>query len=238
MWEYIIVLFFIILCLYCIILKKKFFTSLSFTISFILVLWVNIPCFINLSSNDLEMLGLNNKFLILPFILNEQLSILYIIIANIALGVLLLWQSAIINKKKYTYDEIKKIYDEFGRDAIELYVIGRDLDFLYKENFEKQTDRIEHLRDKCNLLCEFTSDEKLLELYKKVSEHGVQIKYYTQNDDIINLKGQMKTDQSGVKKAIFTSKSEQYFRVLYIENQFLISTIINLCNKVYKKFDV
>ncbi len=31
-------------------------------------------------------------------------------------------------------------------DAVELYVIGKDLDFLYEKDYKKQTDRIEHLK--------------------------------------------------------------------------------------------
>lgn len=145
----------------------------------------------------------------------------------------MLWQSKLFDKKIYTYKEIKKIYDEFGRDAIELYVIGRDLDFLYGKGFEKQTERIIHLRDKCSLLCEETIDTKLIELYKKVAENGVQIKFYTEKDNITNLKGQIKIDQSGIKKAVFTSKKDKGFLVLNIENQFLVSTILERCNNIY-----
>lgn len=145
------------------------------------------PCFF-----DLPIRELNDNFFMIPFSLFGRFNIVYIIVANIMLGVLLLWQSKLFDKKKYTYKEIKKIYDEFGRDAIELYVIGRDLDFLYGKGFEKQTERIIHLRDKCSLLCEKTIDTKLIELYKKVAENGVQIKFYTEKDNITNLKVKLK----------------------------------------------
>lgn len=108
---------------------------------------------------------------------------------------------------------------------------------MYKQKFEKQTNRILHLKNNCKLLCELTTNKKLLDLYNKVSEEGVEIKFYTQNDNITNLKGQIKTDQNGNKKAIFTSRLNKKYLLLSIENQFLVSTILERCTKVYQKLD-
>ena len=63
----------------------------------------------------------------------------------------------------------------------------------------------------------------------------VEVHYYSKKDNITNLKGQIKIDQNGAKKAIFTTKVDKKFIVLIIDNQFLVSTIINQCNKAYKK---
>lgn len=229
---HILILAVVLFIVFCIVWENELIKSLFFTVSFIITLWVNIPCFVNISY-----LEKSNNFLMLPFKLYAELDIFYIICANILLGIILFLQSKFTNKVEYTYREIKKIYDNFGNDAVELYIIGKDLDFLYRPKFEKQTNRILHLKNNCKLLCELTTDENLLNLYKKISREGVDIKFYTQNDNITNLKGQIKIDQNGNKKAIFTSKSGEKYQLLNTENQFLVSTILERCNKVYKKLD-
>lgn len=147
-------------------------------------------------------------------------------------------QAKISNNTTYTYNEIKKKYDDFGNDAIELYVIGKDLDFLDKKEFKKQTDRIIHLGNKCKLLCESTIDRELLDLYKKVCEQGVEIKFYRENDNITNLKGQIKLDQNGNKKAKFMSRLDKKYLLLNIENQFLVASILERYIEVYEKSTV
>ena len=222
----IIVLSLILLLVFNIVWKNELTKSLFFTICFIIVLWINMPCFISLS--DIEK---NNSLAALPFNLYAKLGILYPIIANVLLGAILYWQSRLTNKVEYSHSEIKKIYDNFGEDAVELYVIGKDLDFLYEKDYKKQTDRIEHLKEHCTLLCESTTDEKLMNLYKKVSVHGVEIRFYMQKDNVTGLKGQIKTDQNGIKKAIFTPRVNKKYRLLSTDNQFLVSTVLKRCNK-------
>lgn len=233
MFIHIIVLILILFLVFNIVLKNELIKSLFFTICFIIVLWINIPCFVSLSN-----LEQGNNFVTLPFNLNAKFGILYTIFANILLSVVLFLQSKLTNKVEYSHKEIKKIYDSFGDDAVELYVIGKDLDFLYKEKYKKQTDRIEHLKNHCKLLCELTTDEKLLNLYRKVSKQGVEIRFYTQKDKVTNLKGQIKTDQSGIKKAIFTPRLNKKYLLISTDNQFLVSTILERCIKVYEKKDV
>lgn len=233
MYIHIIILIIILFLVFNIIWKNELIKSLFFTVCFIIVLWINIPCFVSIS--DVEQ---GNNLVTLPFYLNDKFGILYIIFANILLGGILFIQSQLTNKVKYSYKEIKKIYDNFGDDAVELYIIGKDLDFLYKEKFKKQTDRIVHLKSNCKLLCESTTDKKLLNLYKKVYEQGVEIRFYTQKDNVINLKGQIKTDQSGIKKAIFTPRLNKKYLLISTDNQFLVSTILEQCIKVYQKKDM
>lgn len=229
----IIVLILFLLLVFNIVWKNELTKSLFFTICFIIVLWINMPCFISLS--DIEK---NSSLAALPFNLNAEFGILYTIIANMLLGIILFLQSRLTNKVEYSHREIKKIYDNFGEDAVELYVIGKDLDFLYEKDYKKQTDRIEHLKNHCALLCESTTDEKLVNLYKKVSVHGVEIRFYMQKDNVTGLKGQIKTDQNGIKKAIFTPRVNKKYRLISTDNQFLVSTILKRCMKVYKKKDV
>lgn len=213
--------------------KNELTKSLFFTICFIIVLWINMPCFVSLSS-----LEQGNNLAKFPFYLNDKFGILYVIIANLLLGIILFLQSKLTNKTEYSHREIKNIYDRFGDDAVELYVIGKDLDFLYKEKYRKQTDRIEHLKNHCKLLCEATTDENLLNLYRKVSKQGVEIRFYIHKDNVTNLKGQIKTDQNGIKKAIFTPRLNKKYFLLSTDNQFLVSTILERCIQVYEKNDV
>lgn len=229
----IIVLFLILLLMFNIVWKNELTKSLFFTICFIVVLWINIPCFVSLSN-----LEQGNNLATPPFNLYAKFEIVYTIFANILLGVILFLQSKLTNKTEYSHREIKKIYDSFGDDAVELYVIGKDLDFLYKEKYKKQTDRIEHLKNHCTLLCESTTDERLVNLYKKVSVYGVEVRFYKQKDSVTGLKGQIKTDQNGIKKAIFTPRINKKYRLLSTDNQFLVSTILERCIKIYEKKDV
>ena len=233
MYTYIIVLILILFLVFNIVWKNELIKSLFFTICFIIVLWINIPCFVSLSNIEQS-----NNLATLPFNLNAKFGILYIIFANLLLGVILFLQSKLTNKIEYSHGEIKKIYDSFGDDAVELYVIGKDLDFLYEEKYKRQTDRIEHLKNHCKLLCESTTDEKLLNLYRKVAQQGVEIRFYIQKDNVTNLKGQIKTDQSGIKKAIFTPRLNKKYLLISTDNQFLVSTILERCIKVYQKSDV
>lgn len=229
----IIVLILILMLVFNIVWKNELTKSLFFTICFIIVLWINMPCFVSLSS-----LEQGNNLAKVPFYLNDKFGILYVIIANLLLGIILFLQSKLTNKTEYSHREIKNIYDRFGDDAVELYVIGKDLDFLYKEKYRKQTDRIEHLKNHCKLLCEATTDENLLNLYRKVSKQGVEIRFYIHKDNVTNLKGQIKTDQNGIKKAIFTPRLNKKYFLLSTDNQFLVSTILERCIQVYEKNDV
>ncbi len=229
----IIVLILILMLVFNIVWKNELTKSLFFTICFIIVLWINMPCFVSLSS-----LEQGNNLAKFPFYLNDKFGILYVIIANLLLGIILFLQSKLTNKTEYSHREIKNIYDRFGDDAVELYVIGKDLDFLYKEKYRKQTDRIEHLKNHCKLLCEATTDENLLNLYRKVSKQGVEIRFYIHKDNVTNLKGQIKTDQNGIKKAIFTPRLNKKYFLLSTDNQFLVSTILERCIQVYEKNDV
>lgn len=233
MYIHIIALILVLFLIFNVIWQNELAKSLFFTICFIIVLWINIPCFVSFSN-----LEQSNNLATIPFKLNDKFGIIYTLIANLLLGAILYLQSKWTNKVEYSHKEIKKVYDSFGDDAVELYVIGKDLDFLYKEKYKKQTDRIEHLKNHCKLLCESTTDEKLLNLYRKVSEQGVEIRFYIERDNVINLKGQIKTDQSGIKKAIFTPRLNKKYLLISTDNQFLVSTILERCLKVYEKKDV
>lgn len=237
MYTYILVVFLIFFLTSCIISENELLKSLFYAACFIITLWINIPCFVNVS----ELQDVSNNLIMLPFRLYIELGIFYIIFANAILGVVLYMQAYFSNNLIYTYKEVKRKYDSFGDDAIELYVMGRDLDFLDKKEFKKQKERMIHLRDRCKLLCESTKDEKLLDLYKNVCQQGVEIRFYTKSDNITNLKGQIKLDHNGNRKAIFMSKSNKKsfllnkkYVLFNIDNQFLVTSILERFNEIYQ----
>lgn len=230
MYTYIFVLFLILFIAFCLISKEELFRNLFYTVCFIITMWINIPCFVNIS----ELKEISNNLMMLPFRLHDELGIIYIVFANVMLGLVLYLQALFSSNLTYTYKEVKRKYDCFGDDAIELYIIGKDLDFLDKKEFKKQTDRIIHLGDRCKLLCESTNDEKLLDLYKSVCQQGVVIKFYTKNDNITNLKGQIKIDHNGNRRAIFMTRLNKKYLLLNIENQFLVESILERYIEVYK----
>lgn len=211
----------ILFFLFCILWKSELTKSIFFTLFFLFSLWLNSPCFVNVSN-----LENGNSLLAFPFKAYSQLSIIYIIIVNVLLVAVLHWQSKFINKTEYTYKEIKRMYDEFGEDAVELYAMWKDLDFLDKEKFQRQTNRIFHLKNNCKLLCNPTKDIKLLNMYKRACGKEVEVRFYSKSDQITNLKGQIKTNQKGIKKAMFTSKTKKKYNLTKINNQFLISAIL------------
>ena len=83
---HILVLAVILFVVFSIIWKNELIKSLFFTVCFIITLWVNIPCFVNVSH-----LEETNNFFMLPFRLYAELDILYIIGANILLGIILFY---------------------------------------------------------------------------------------------------------------------------------------------------
>ena len=89
----IIVLILILMLVFNIVWKNELTKSLFFTICFIIVLWINMPCFVSLSS-----LEQGNNLAKFPFYLNDKFGILYVIIANLLLGIILFLQSKLTNK--------------------------------------------------------------------------------------------------------------------------------------------
>lgn len=230
----IVILTVIFFVTFYIISKNKLTESILFTVWFIVTLWINIPCFVVLPDG----VDVDSNLIMLPFKINNEFGMPFIIMANIVLNVTLYWLTKISGRDTYSYKEIKSKYDEFVDDAMELYIVGKDLDFLYKNSFKKQTNRILHLGSKCNLLCESTKDQQLLELYGKVRQQGVEVRFYKDKDNLTNLKGQIKIDQNGNKKAIFTMRKSGKYLLISIENQFLVGAILERYIEVFKKADL
>ena len=208
--------------------------SLSYTFFFIFAIWVNIPCYIS-APND------SNAVLDFLFLLCKQTGLAYVLIANICVCLILCVLEHYLNPSSLSYQQLKSRYDSFVSDASELYIIGRDLDFLHREGFEEQTYRIEHLGSKAKLLCEKTSDPELHKLYSRVKEKGVRIETYQKSEDLTNLKGQIKIAQSGYKEAIFSYwipskdwKGNDLYHLEEINNQYLLNVIIKLYDSYFR----
>lgn len=211
-------------------LKSVLFSSFS-----VLTIWVNAPLFID--ANAIQ----NSTFsslLSFPFYIYSQIGggIVYIILTNVILCIASHYADSFLNRKYYTHKEVKRKYDNFVEDAARLYVIGRDIDFLDKDDYKSQADRIKSLRDSCSLLCEKTDDIKLLKLYKRVVEDSrVGIRFYQKDKSITNLKGQIKIDQRGNKKALFMSKEGTKYIVIEMEHHFLVQAILDRYIQVYEQ---
>jgi len=110
-------------------------------------------------------------------------------------------------QNNYDSKQIKEKFDKFILNAIEIKIIGRDLDFLLDKEYNSQREVIEKLKDKAQLLCEHTTDIRLIELYHKLLEKGVRIRSYSTRDGIANLKGQIKINDRNESSGIFVIKS-------------------------------
>lgn len=227
----------ILLVILTVILCKKqvnLLKSLLLSILFVLAIWVNAPLFIDAAVLQGSM---PSGPLSWPYIYSQKENgIGYLLLANVVLFLVCYFVDFLLNNRYYTYKEVKKKYDNFVVDAAQLYIIGRDIDFLDKAEYKSQTNRIKSLRGRCELLCEKTNDGKLLNLYRSVTaESGVDIRFYQNDKSLSNLKGQIKIDQSGNMKALFMSKQGTKYIVFEMEHRFLVQAILDRYNQVYEQ---
>lgn len=209
-------------------LKSVLLSALS-----IIAIWINAPLFIDsgvLQNNPAS----TSKLFLLPYEMSKMPGgIVYLILADVALSGAINALDALLNKRYYTHAEVKKKYDDFVVDAAQLCIIGRDVDFLGKEEYKIQAERIKTLRGNSRLLCEQTDNSTLLELYQDVEKSGVNIRFYQKDESMTNLKGQIKVDQSGNVKALFMSRTGEKYTVVEIEHQFLVKAILGRFNEIY-----
>lgn len=85
MYIHILVLFLILFITFCIIWENELLKSLFYTVCFIITLWINIPCFVNVS----DFIDSDSNLIMLPFKLSSEWGIFYTIFANIILGIIL-----------------------------------------------------------------------------------------------------------------------------------------------------
>ena len=211
-------------------LKSVFFSTLS-----VLAIWINAPLFIDINAmqNSIPLCSLSFPYYIYS---QKEGGVVYLILANVVLCIVSYYGDRLLNRRFYTHKEVKRKYDKFVEDAAQLNIIGRDIDFLSKEDYKSQTNRIKSLRGRSLLLCEKTDDSKLLELYKNVAENShVGIRFYQKDESLTNLKGQIKIDQSGNMKALFMSKKGTKYIVIEMEHRFLVQAILDRFNQVYEQ---
>ena len=208
----------------------------SLLLSFLLLvaIWLNAPFFLG---NAILQESISEGLFSWPCTVSQKEDwLVYYVLANAVLVVASYYVDRFMNKKYYSHSEVKKKYDAFVADATQLYVIGRDIDFLNKKEYKIQSDHIKGLHNRSELLCEKTNDRDLLKLYQSVTEEsGVGIRFYQKNDSLTNLKGQIKIDQSGNLKALFISRKGTRYTVIEMEHNFLVHAILDRFNQVYEQ---
>lgn len=187
--------------------------TVGFTLWLIFTVWVNVPSFAVIPDGVV----LPGGPATLPFKLYQSLGVFYVLLSNAFLAAFSIYLGKEWNKeKRYTPKQVKEKFDEFSSDATELKIIGRDLDFLHNEKrveFQQQQDVIYKLKNRCQLLCEYTTNPKLVEMYHFLTQQGIGIRCYTaaSSSEITNLRGQIKVDSHGIQKAMIITKTNDCY---------------------------
>lgn len=172
------------------------------------------------------------------FLLYEKLGFIYPIIATIILLVVTYYIERPLEKLNMSTNEVIKKYEDFGRDAKQLYVIGKDLDFLQKSEIQK--DSMKKLEEKCKVLCSSSESKDILDMYKELYENKVDIRKYGNSNtvsQIHKLRGQLKETSSGVWEGFFVQKSSTGlgYEEIKIDNQFILESLKNEFKDVHSK---
>ena len=167
------------------------------------------------------------------YFLYKKYSLWYTILSNILLAISgVLIQNMSINSNNLSSRKVKKKMDSYISNATQLKIIGRDLSFLGDSDYASQKTIIYKLKDKAQLLCEWTNDTDLLKLYYDLHKNGNPIRAYSSREGITNLKGQIKTDEDQNRSGIFITKNNNKNRLTTYLNNLLHR--IN-CNEKYRK---
>lgn len=215
--------------------------TIIYTIWTFVIFWLNMPSFFV----GIEGLEIKYLFIRVPFDLYNLLGLGYVILVNILLAVAGGWIGNSWEKVNCVDDKaIKKKFNDFSKDASELKIIGRDLDFLGNEEYIDQAEHIKKLKEKAKLLCEQTNDPKLINLYQELIGQGNQIRYYTKREGIANLKGQIKVDMHSNEQGLFATKvdysakkgvwvNHNRFEVKNLESGFLLQTVSKEFDRIF-----
>lgn len=220
--------------------KETIWKPVLFPIWVILTFYVNMPNFLYIAD------GTKIKslwYIKIVFECYDNYSWIYIILSNFCMtlmGICLAGREG--RKSIYTKNQIKEKFDSFILNATEIKIIGRDLDFLLDDSFIQQRKVIEKLKEKSKLLCEYTDNSKLINLYQNLLVNGVQVRSYPSRVGIANLKGQIKVDDHNEHSGIFVLKSTEKpdlfpenvlshfkkietFHLTELENSFLLDSV-------------
>ena len=186
--------------------KKPLWKTILFTVWVILVFYINIPLFLTVVDGT----KIKYSYIHTVFAWYAEYGFWYILFGEAmlaALGVFL--GNTGSEQNNYDSGQVQEKFDKFILNATEVKIIGRDLDFLLDENYDGQKVIIEKLKDKAQLLCEHTTDMKLIELYHRLLEKGVRVRSYSTREGIANLKGQIKINDRNESSGIFVIKSTE-----------------------------
>ncbi|MGL5260645.1 MAG: HAD-IA family hydrolase [Lachnospiraceae bacterium] len=215
--------------------------SIILTIMFYICGWIMLPTIYSFEPNE----EINN--FILRFLVKQyaQNVVEYIIIAAI-IGMVIsyiifkLIVKIVSDRTGNIFDKhgIQIKYDKFLNDACELYILGGDIDFLLKCN--TQLEKIESLGEKCKILCKqyenHINKNELKKIYKRLYDNKVNIRRYDQESDKFhNLRGQIKRCKDGTYECLLVEKMDKKgkFKVLNLENQFVINKLIESFESIY-----
>ncbi|MCT4507270.1 MAG: hypothetical protein N4A48_00665 [Tepidibacter sp.] len=189
--------------------------------------WINIPNFFVLDS---KLISDDIRFL--PYKFANKYNIFYIIISSTVL-VSLIEAMKVLQKITFSSEistrKINKKYDNFVKDAVELYVIGSDLDFL-KDN-KDQFNKFKQLRSNCKILCTSNSiGNNLKSKYKELLDSDVDIRRIdssTSQNSFSKLRGHIKIDSTGRTKCLFVEKTLEgsKYNKIEITNGFIIQSL-------------
>jgi len=218
-------------------LGKKEVIEVGLTGVFIIFIgWLNIPNFFPLAEESIK-----NSINFFPYKMMETFKIGYVLFTSACMIAVIEGIKEIV-KSKYSKlikkEKINEIYDSFIEDATQLYIIGKDLDFLEKN--EIQIKKFKSLGEKCKII--ITSDRlttSIKKIYCDLLNDCVDIRKIDFNVDInefSNLRGQIKIDSSGVVKCLFVEKcsnNKDKYKIIEITNQFLIKSLKTEFEKIH-----
>ncbi len=215
--------------------SKNLLQTIAVSLSFVFISWLTMPLYVVLPEGSYAY----DVWYSWPFRWYKLGGNIYIFAGTAAVAVLLYWIDKIASDGKAgvkNAKEINRSYMTFMRNAKRIYMIGRDLDFLKEPLYKEQCRIAERLGNKCSMLCEYTDNPALLELYHTLSKKGIRIRCYTSDDCITNLTGQIKEDDKGKMEAIFVSKhAEKKFIQTDLTNAFQVTPIFDHYNQLFEK---
>lgn len=216
--------------------------TILYTLWTFIIFWANAPILL-VGAEGLE---IKQTIFKIPFELYKLLDIVYVIFGNILLAMAGNWIAKSREKVNCVNEKtIKKKFDDFSKDASELKIVGRDLDFLAHEDYRDQAEHIKKLKNKAQLLCEQTDERELIELYHNLIKNGNLLRYYTEREGIVNLKAQIKVDMHRKEFGLFATKIDyssknellghhNNFEINFLESGFLLQAVSREFDRIFR----
>lgn len=191
-------------------------SSILFTIEVTLIIWLNMPLLVTVPDGA----TFNPSFIEFPFKLYQLFGLGYSFTCNALLTIIgVPISSAMINKKPHCSKKvINKQFNDYIENATSLKIIGKDLDFLLRDDCKRQKERLLDLKDSVEILCanpyscgmfDYDKLQQLIALYNELAKQGNKIRFYNDKDGISNLLGQIKVDNQRKESGLFVYKLEK-----------------------------